>query len=236
MLDLKLKFTDEQNQKIVDAILIGLKSYFAERKIKKDEMLVSAGYAWTRSNHIDSALGNELKSLEISYEVKKIAAWEYLQFAIADEKVLFLVKCPSFTEKFQKNEKNGKQHYIREYAKSNDNLIKSDDFQEQVVAKQLQLQLDGIPESIGEIEGIDKSYIIVYKIGSVGMIESIKSYLPNSSGKMYEVDDLTNYIEQSQHTFTEEDAAIAEDVFKDAPDDNSHEFEVVGKLKSSIKR
>ena len=234
MFDLKLKFTDSQNQKIVDAILKGLKSYLAERKLKKEELLVSTGYAWTKSNHIETALGVELKPLGISYHVKRISGWEYLQFSIADEKVLFLVKSPSFIDEFQKKGQSGKQHYIREYAKSNDNLIKSEDFQERIVAKQMQLPLDEIPEIIdGEIEGVDRSYIVVYNIDFSGMVESIKSYLPNSSGKMYEVDNLTAYIEQSPYAFTEKDAAEAVDIFKNDQSiatDNTFEFEVVGEL------
>lgn len=230
---LELKFTDEQNLKIVDAILKGLKSYFTERSLKKEEMIVSAGYAWTRSNHIDSALGEELESVKISYEIKRISAWEYLQFSIADNEVLFLVKSPSFIKDFQKKGKSSKQHYIRDYAKNNDNLIKSDDFQRRIIAKQLQLQLDGIPEIVGEIKGVDKSYIIVYEIDYTGMFKSIKSYLPNSFGKMYEVDDLTTYIEQSQYAFTQEDADMALNTYRDDPVEDSFEFEVVGEIKSA---
>ena len=238
MLDLNLKFTDIQNQKIVDAILKGLKNYLAERRLKEEIMLVSTGYAWTKSNHIETALGKELKSLGISYDKKRISGWEYLQFLVADEKVLFLVKSPSFIDEFQKKRKKGKEHYIREYARSNDDLIKSEHFQDRIVAKQMQLPLDGIPEVVsGEIKGVDKSYIVVYDIGSSGMIESIKSYLPSSSGKMYEVDDLTMYIEKSHYTFTPEDAVAAANIFKSdqlVATDNTFEFEVIGELKSDI--
>ena len=234
MLDLKLKFTDNQNQKIVDAILKGLKSYLEERKRKKEEMLVSTGYAWTKSNHIDTALGQELEPLGIKYDIKRIAGWEYLQFSIANEKILFLVKSPSFIGEFQKRGQKGKRHYIREYAKSNDSLIKTEDFQDRIIAKQLQLPLDEIPEIMeGEIEGVDKSYIIVYSVDFSGMVESIKSYLTNSIGKIYEVDDLTNYIEQSPYAFTQEEAAEAVNIFKNDQSlatDNTFEFEVIGEL------
>ena len=71
MVRLNLKFTDLQNQKIVDAILAGLRSYVEERKRKAKEMLVSEGYAWTRSNHIDTALGNHLKEIGITHLKKK---------------------------------------------------------------------------------------------------------------------------------------------------------------------
>jgi len=231
---INLKFNGEQNQKIVDAILKGLKSYLSERRVKEEGMIVSTGYAWTKSNHIENALGVELDQLGISFDVKRISGWEYLQFLIANEKVLFLVKSPSFISDFQKNSKNGRRHYIREYAKSNDNLIKSDDFQERIVAKQLQLPLDEIPEIInGKIEEVDRSYIVVYEIDPSGMVKSIKSYLPNSNGKMYQVDDLTTYIEQSTYAFTQEDAVAGANIFKNDQSiarDHTFEFEVIGEV------
>lgn len=231
-----LKFTHEQNQKIVDAILKGLKSYISERKVKEEEMIVSTGYAWTKSNHIENALGKELAELGISYDIKRISSWDYLQFLIANEKVLFLVKSPSFITKFQKKSKNGNPHYIREYAKSNDDLIKTDDFQDRVVFKQLQLQFE-IPEiSDGKIEEVDRSYIVVYEIDASGMVKSIKSYLPNSSGEMYQVEDLTTYINQSPYAFTQEEADVGANIFKDDQSraiDHTFEFEVVGEVTSS---
>jgi len=237
--DLNLGFTKAQNQKIVDAILKGLKTYVAERRDKKATMLVSAGYAWTKSNHIETALGLELQSLGIAYNVKRIASWDYLQFSIADEKILFLVKSPSFIPEFKEKVKTGKEHYIREYAKSNDHIIKSDYFQNQVEQKQLALPLDDIPELFdGQIEDVDKSYIVVYEIDSSGMIGSIKNYLPNSDGQLYEVDDLTMYIEDSPFAFTPEETIDSVDIFNSDQanaTDTTFEFEVAGKLKSNTK-
>jgi len=233
---INLKFTKEQNQAIVDAILKGSDFYLEERRVKKNEMLVSAGYAWAKSNHIENALGSELKPLGIVYEEKRISSWEYLQFSIPENKVSFLVKSPSFIKSFQEDTKKNKQHYIRDYARCNDALIKSDDFQAYVVDKQLELPIEETL-TLFEVknEDIDRGYLVVYDTDVSGMIKEIKTFLPNSNGQMYEVDDLTPFIEKSTYEFRSDTLDIAEDTFTDAQSmstDAGFDFKVTGKVKS----
>jgi len=234
VVELNLKFTDSQNQKIVDAILAGLRSYVEERKRKAKEMLVSDGYAWTRSNHIDTALGNYLQEINITYLKKKSSGWGYLEFLIEDQKILFLVKSQSFVKTFQDKSRNNTDHYIREFAKSNDHLVESTHFQNRIVHKQLSLNLGQFPNTSSEkLKDIDRSYIIVYTIGEVGMVESIRSYLPNSMGDLYQVEDLTRYIESSKQLFSEEERSEAKVIFSDdkSDDTNIFTFEIIGDIK-----
>jgi len=231
--NLNLKFTDIQNQKIVDAILIGLRRYVAERKQKENDLLVSDAYAYVRSNIVDDALGKSLKEINISYEKKKISGWGYLEYSIEDEKILFLVKSPSFIEKFQEKRQGKKEHYIREFSKNNDALVHSSKFQNKITQKQLQLDLGEVPElANGSFENIDRSYVIVYTVGEEGMVKTIESYLPNSQGELYLIQNLTPYIESSSEMFTEEEVTDAAHFFKDetVDDNNIFKFEVIGEL------
>lgn len=65
------------------------------------------------------------------------------------------------------------------------------------------------------------------------MIASIKSYLPNSFGKLYEVDDLTSSIQSSVITLTADEEETASHFFKtdqSVASDATFEFEVIGGL------
>ncbi|MBC2673715.1 hypothetical protein [Listeria booriae] len=52
-----------QAQAVVDGILEGYKNYLDERRQKKEELRVSAGYAFTKGNHIDDTIAKKLQGL-----------------------------------------------------------------------------------------------------------------------------------------------------------------------------
>lgn len=51
-------FDSLEAQKIVDTLMKGQKDYVDERLEKRETMIVSNGYAWTRPNHIDTAFAS----------------------------------------------------------------------------------------------------------------------------------------------------------------------------------
>ena len=235
---MNLKLTDSQNQKIVDAILGGLKMYLAERHEKRNSMIVSGAYAWTKSNHIETQLARELTSIEINYELKRISSWEYVQFFIGDEKIIFLVKSPSFVKSFQEKGQKNQKHYLREFSKNNDRLLESKEIQNRIKRKQLSLPFDELPTTENVImDNVDRSYIIVYEVDSNGMIDSIVSYLPHTNGKLYQVDDLSKYIPTSGVEITADELLIAKETFATDLEYEANtvlDFEIVGEENENI--
>lgn len=75
----------------------GYKDYLEVRRQAYNDLKVSAAYAWTKGNHIDSSVYKEFeKYRQVKSSVEKDGyAWEYLQFILEDtsgEKYLIIVK------------------------------------------------------------------------------------------------------------------------------------------------
>ncbi len=86
-------FDSLEAQKIVDTLMKGQKDYVDERLEKRETMIVSNGYAWTRPNHIDTAFA----SADLFEYKLQLAGqtWGYLEFETNTEKygkVLLIIK------------------------------------------------------------------------------------------------------------------------------------------------
>ncbi|VKE62311.1 Uncharacterised protein [Streptococcus pneumoniae] len=78
-------FDSLEAQKIVDTLMKGQKDYVDERLEKRETMIVSNGYAWTRPNHIDTAFA----SADLFEYKLQLAGqtWGYLEFETKYRKI-----------------------------------------------------------------------------------------------------------------------------------------------------
>lgn len=162
----------QNNQSLfVNALLKGYRNYIDERIIKDKEMLVSGGYAWTKSNHIESTLGqdlNEKNDGRINVVSDKAGySWKYLQFHDKETKCIMMLR--ESTSLSPNIKRDSCPEYLRNYIQLNGVLHNSSKHNVQGTL------WDNIPNvieedmnnSIKNIDGQSKFYILTYSIDSI---------------------------------------------------------------------
>lgn len=204
----------ELNISIVDGIVEGYKDYLSVRKEKARELKVHGAYAWVKGNHIDHHVAVECEKHGVTGRLSKAGlTWQYLQFQLKEDKVLFLVKNaryfdPNAVDK-GKDVKGRTRWTKTSYMANLTNINSSIEFPEvadliqQGQSTQLQLELleDAQVVQIDSNDTLEVSkqynrfYIVTYEIDSEFLISEIKLWMPNPvNNKAYLVKNLTEFI------------------------------------------
>lgn len=204
----KFKFSSEDNQIIINAIIEGYRDYIEHRQERNQEMIISSAFAWTKGNFIESRIAQEKDSLNITYKKAKAGlTWDYLQFVQQDTNKLFLIKnaayfdanCFSQAILATKN-KGARRTYLHELSKINLKIFSENNEQSFSVADNKQLAFlvleDQVKEELEEVQSsFDEFHILTYAIDEAYQISEIIHYLPNPINNIaYKVEDLSNYI------------------------------------------
>lgn len=195
------ELSDKTKQLIVDSLRQGFVEFIEEKAKKKKEMIVSAGYAWTRGNHIDNQIYKSLKNANLATsEIFKVAGWEFLRFDLNEDnhKIWIVQKAVSFIHKKSNFAKQDAKHqnlisqwsnnvnskYESLFSRKAENLenivligddsAESHDFNE------------SISEQIGEAEAF---YLLTYEVSKDNDISSIKLNIVYD-GKVKTIEDL----------------------------------------------
>jgi hypothetical protein len=204
----------ELNISIVDGIIEGYKDYLSVRKEKARELKVHGAYEWVKGNHIDHHVAVECEKHGVTGRLSKAGlTWQYLQFQMKEDKVLFLVKNaryfdPNAVDK-GKDVKGRTRSTKTSYMANLTNINSSINFPEvanlSLQGQSTQLQLELLEDvQVVQIDSndtleISKQYnrfnIVTYEIDSEFLISEIKLWMPNPvNNKAYLVENLTEYI------------------------------------------
>lgn len=225
------------NQSIVNGILQGYKNYIEERKVKKEEIIISTAYAWVRGNHIDDQTAVECDDLEISFTKAKAGyTWGYLQFNIEKEKRMFIIKNAKYFDEndfprakgIRKQEQGtDNETYLKKLSRINSqvdfpeeqSLFSKDELEMvSIFDEATRKQLDESDARMLE-EAFDLFYIITYEIDESHALSKIKVLMPNPhNDQAYVVDDLSELIGKSPVSFETDDYEVLVDDGFDAPD------------------
>lgn len=225
----KYKFNPEHSKVIVDAIVEGYHEYIDHRKDRKEKMVISSAFAWTKGNFIESKVADECKSYGYRYKKSKAGfTWDYLQFIHGDAKSLFLIKNAAYFNKEHFShatlpfEKKGQQRtYLHELSKINQDLhfhttsrksaelpAGSEQLTFFVLEQQVKDELDQFKDEFKEF------HILTYKLDEAYQVSEIMHYLPNPEDNIaYLVEDLSDLI--SGADLTDEDREIVAPETKD---------------------
>ncbi len=206
-------FTPDQSQSIVDAILKGYKSYLDERIEKRRTMHVSAGYAWTKANHIDDALATANLNFIDKFELKHAGqSWEFLEFNSENQllgRVCFVLKgLTRLRQVFPTAVKSGKG-YLFDYAQINtsylENLSRHTD-ESTLFPVQMELFDDNLFELLNRSEqSINNFFFITYQADELHHLTNIQVIMPDSrTGKLIEIQNLSTFISTSNVDFNDE--------------------------------
>lgn len=89
----KHKFIQEHYTMIVKAIIAGYSEYIEHRRDRKDKMIISSAFAWTKGSFIESEIAKTCTDIGFTYIRSKAGpTWQYLQFVDNETKSLFLIK------------------------------------------------------------------------------------------------------------------------------------------------
>ena len=238
-MDSNISLPSELCQAIVDGILNGYKDYLEARRQAYNALRVSAAYAWTKGNHIDSSVYKEFeKYRQVKSSVEKAGyAWEYLQFILEDtsgEKYLIIVKNSRGIKKAFNGQTGGVRtnNYLREYAGINKSFIDRTVLKTVPSEKVVQLELPGLGREGKEIAtedvvSYDWFYIVTCEFDSQSkMISKIALTIPNQAEMtLIEVADLTPLIENSTYSISDEELEVAKtDKLPDGIYDENHTF------------
>lgn len=212
------KFKDSLNQRIVDGILKGYKSYLKERKEKNEIMHVSTAYAWVKGNHIDHNTAESCKDEGVIFKEEKAGyTWGYLQFI--DKKSIFIIKSGNRKSKYISS--LDQDNYLVKLSKINSH-IKFPGESEQASLFQEDLTIfdenAGLSLTNEEVELLqsqyDRFYIVSYSLDDAKMIKGITVGMPiPDTDRSFLIDDLTNYINKSTVKIdSEELLSIGKDV------------------------
>lgn len=203
------------NESIVDGIIEGYKEYLSVRREKARELKVHGAYAWVKGNHIDHHVAVECEKFGVKGHLAKAGlTWQYLQFKIEEDKVLFLVKNARYFDSNAVDKgKDAKGHtrsrkssFMTDLSNINSNIEFpeiADINQQQGQSTQLELELleDVLTVQMDSndtqklSEQYDRFYIVTYEIDSEFLISKIKLWMPNPvNNKAYLVENLTKYI------------------------------------------
>ncbi|MDQ0157521.1 spr1630 family ClpXP-sensitive toxin [Robertmurraya andreesenii] len=204
----------ELNISIVDGIIEGYKDYLSVRREKARELKVHGAYAWVKGNHIDHHIAVECEKHGVTGRLSKAGlTWQYLQFQLKEDKVLFLVKNvryfdPNAVDK-GKDVKGRTRSTKASYMANLTDINSSIEFPEVAIpipqGQSTQLQLELLEDvQVVQINSndtleiskhYDRFYIVTYEIDSEFLISEIKVWMPNPvNNKAYLVENLTKYI------------------------------------------
>lgn len=234
-------FTPNQSQAIVDAILKGYKSYLDERIEKRRTMHVSAGYAWTKANHIDDALAVADLTFIDTFELKHAGqSWEFLEFNSENQllgRVCFVLKgLTRLQQVFPTAVKSGKG-YLFDYAQINtaylENLSRHTD-ESTPFPVQMELFDDNLFELLNRSEqSINNFFFITYQADELHHLTNIQVIMPDSrNGKLIEIQDLSAYISTSSIDFSDEKYQELQGL---SEIDDVADFEIIPRLASEKK-
>ncbi|MBM0065437.1 spr1630 family ClpXP-sensitive toxin [Alkalicoccobacillus gibsonii] len=230
------KFSSEHSKMIVEAIVEGYREYIEHRKDRRDNMIISSAFAWTKGNFIESKLAEECRDQGFTYLKSKAGlTWVYLQFVHGDSKKLFLIKNAAYFNKENFSQakvptdsgKIGrKRTYLHELSQINKNATFSSSHEDTQVAEvnhSEQLSLFVTENQVKDELEHSKSYynefhILTYRLDDAFQIDEIMHYLPNPANNIaYEVEDLSHYIVGAELT-DEERKVVAPDASEDLLD------------------
>lgn len=218
-----LKVESSICQSIVDGTLSGYKQYLDERKDKRESMVVSGAYAWTRGNHIDDQVSKVGQESGLKFTIAKAGySWDYLQFAVngKSEEYMIIIKNARRIKKIfdgDVSKVNDDNYLVKladvntgQFEKSSQNYIKK--------PEQIELELSNPDEIRAVLENstlatdkkFSRFYIVIYEIDDVTkMIKSIELTMPNrETMDLFQIENLTSYIQNSKYDIiTDEDVA-----------------------------
>ncbi|MEC1696878.1 hypothetical protein P9233_22805 [Schinkia azotoformans] len=206
------RLSEKLSEGIVDGIIEGYKDYLRVRKEAARQLKVHGAYAWVKGNHIDHHIAVQCAKFGVEGKLSKAGVtWQYLQFQMEEDKVLFLVKNARYFD--PKAVDKGMDAYGRPRTKKvtyMENLVGINQgvkFPKEVETikheKSFQLELleDLQVVSISKEDTVElakeynRFYIVTYQIDEEFLINSIKLWMPNpGNNKAYLVEDLSNFI------------------------------------------
>lgn len=155
-----LQFLSDNENEFVNSFLQGYSEYISERIEKENEMLVSNGYAWTKANHIENAVGKYIQDhLNDTMKVHKAKAgysWIYLQFSDDVTNSLMIIR-----EVETVKEGANPKEYLKKLVEINESISC------EKVGEPIQLDLFGNEQDIvsnAEATNFDHFYILTYMI------------------------------------------------------------------------
>ncbi|MBP2241567.1 hypothetical protein J2Z40_002130 [Cytobacillus eiseniae] len=204
----------ELNISVVDGIIEGYKDYLSVRREKARELKVHGAYAWVKGNHIDHHVAMECEKHGVTGRLSKAGlTWQYLQFQLKDDKVLFLVKNARYFDPYAvdkgKDAKGRTRSNKASFMANLTNINSSIEFPEVIPPHQIgqstQLQLELLEDmQVVQINSkdtleiskqYDRFYIVTYEVDSAFLIREIKVWMPNPvNNKAYLVENLSKYI------------------------------------------
>ena len=210
----KYELTENLNQAIVDGMVEGYTEYLSVRRRMSRELKVSSAYAWVKGNHIDDKVATACEKLGVDSQLSKAGqTWQYLQFKLEQEKVLFIIKNGRYFNKEQVSKgrdvkgasRKTKMEYMEDlmninapidfaeissYRKQNSNQLALELFEEFRLNEEDIKQISKLDK-----EGYEKFYIATYEIDETQAISNISLWLPNPvDNKAYLIEDLTTLI------------------------------------------
>jgi len=224
----QFKFSTEHSIMIVDAIVAGYRDYIEHRKDRKEKMIISSAFAWTKGNFIESKIAEDCQSHGFTYRHSKAGpTWHYLQFVQGDNesKILFLIKNGDYFNEtsFSLSQSpipglgdKKARTYLHELSKINQDLpFPSEGEPGGRSVNTEQISFGFIPEKMvkEELEENQTEYkefhILTYELDKAQQIQGIRHYLPNpADNKAYLIEDLSEFISGAELT-DDERAAIA---------------------------
>ncbi|WP_214708654.1 MULTISPECIES: hypothetical protein [unclassified Exiguobacterium] len=223
------RFDDELNQKIVDGILKGYRSYIRERAQKREELTISGAYAWVKGNHIDHHTGVEVEDLGLIFSPARAGhTWGYLQFRHQEENRnrIFIVRNARYFNEQQfdrprtprQTSTSRRTNYLLELSNSNRNVNFTDSGDStETISEQLEIELGFVnPESSIETaqdlsQEVSEFHIITYSIDEANQIEEIRHVMPNPlNRRAYLVNDLTHFMGTSSVDMNDIDYSAVE--------------------------
>ncbi|MGM0853091.1 MAG: hypothetical protein ACQEWI_10830 [Bacillota bacterium] len=228
----KYRFAEDLNQKVVDGILNGYKSYVEERNLKLQNMRISDAYAWVKGNHIDDQTAAECASYGTLYKKARAGyTWGYLQFTSPEDNSMFIIKNAKYfnpenvpggkSVQGKKINKKNDENYLKKLSKINHKVDFPEEFNLFSVMDEDQEMLSIFDDQLLKIIDEDdisnlqiefeKFYIVTYEIDEAHMISKILLWMPNpQNDTAYLVEDLTDRIDNSSVSFDGLDTAVLE--------------------------
>ncbi|MBB1069347.1 hypothetical protein H5S40_04150 [Limosilactobacillus sp. RRLNB_1_1] len=210
-------------QQIVNGIMRGEQNYLQMCLRERPKLIVSDGLSWSRSNYIDTFVGKETEDYpDVSYKKAKAGhTWGYLQFVYNqsdDHKSLIFIKnIRTISTQFNGLFTNISE-YLNDYAKINNKLVNEGKLKGKGVGKPFQMEL--LP-NVSEVvtEDVDRFYIVTYNHDENGLLSEITLTMPNQqTDKLFQVENLSNLMDNSPIEFTTNELEIAAETYSDTPD------------------
>ncbi|WP_334351922.1 hypothetical protein [Companilactobacillus sp. HBUAS56257] len=175
------KISKTIEQILVDGLRKGYIDFLEELAKRRESMLTSSGWLWTRSNFVDTAIGKALSENKVGdYEKFTSGAWEFLRFQIPleDEKNTWIVqKTVNYVynnANFQ-GTKDQKQNFISDWGNqvNEKNSKKSSDKLGQIDLFDSSSNIDRAVDA-SEFNNVDSFLLLTYSIAEDKNINDIK--------------------------------------------------------------